>query len=386
MNANRPFFPIPATSAQRSLLSRSVRSFGLASLLAALIGVLLAPVAWAQSDEDATPTVTITSSHSTITKGPEEVEITIAASSAPTGDISIGFQYQAVGSTFNESITRTIQLQAGKKVTWLHLAPGEGTATEDFTVTITLLAGAGYTVGSPSTVRVRVLMPRRREEPTPKPEDPQPEAEPAPPTATPAAAPTATPIVGATSAATATELPGDRVLIERHHQPGDKTVSSLELGVGWVSNDGSQVVLVGAIRDRDRHHTFIIVRHEGSSRIVRRWIPPTSPLVFAIPWGAVISQYSVPAEVLAAVPLDERLPEPNMLVRRYDGSDDRVFAYDAALQQWRHIPDYPTFQAMGFNWIDVIPADGGFFERITYGPPFPSSSASLPDGCLHCRT
>ena len=63
-----------------------------------------------------------------------------------------------------------------------------------------------------------------------------------------------------------------------------------------------------------------------------------------------------------------------MLARRFDGGDDRIFAYDAELQQWRHIPDWPTFQALGFYWCNVTAADAGFFDRITIGPPYPATS------------
>ena len=82
----------------------------------------------------------------------------------------------------------------------------------------------------------------------------------------------------------------------------------------------------------------------------------------------------MPTAVLAAVPLDDRLPEHNMLARRFDGGDDRIFAYDATLQQWRHIPNWPTFQALGFYWCNVTAADAGFFDRITIGPPYPATT------------
>ncbi len=86
------------------------------------------------------------------------------------------------------------------------------------------------------------------------------------------------------------------------------------------------------------------------------------------------------------IPLDERLPEPNMLVRRFDGADDRIFAYDATIQQWRHIPNWPTFQALGFYWCDVTAADSGFFNRITEGPPYAATTAPARDDYPNCRT
>ena len=90
--------------------------------------------------------------------------------------------------------------------------------------------------------------------------------------------------------------------------------------------------------------------------------------------------------MLAAVPLDDRLPEPNMLARRFDGGDDRIFAYDVTLQQWRHIPNWPTFQALGFYWCNVTAADAGFFERITIGPPYPATTEPARDDYPNCST
>ena len=94
----------------------------------------------------------------------------------------------------------------------------------------------------------------------------------------------------------------------------------------------------------------------------------------------------MPVEVIRTIELDERLPEPNMLVRRFDGGDDRIFAYDAAIQQWRHIPNWPTFQALGFFWCDVTAADATFFDRITEGPPYPATTTPARDNYPNCRT
>ena len=171
--------------------------------------------------------------------------------------------------------------------------------------------------------------------------------------------------VGSTGAATATEIPGDKLRLDIHGQPSN----SIELGIGWVSRDASQVVLVGVIRDQTLGQTYLIVRHEGYPQIVRRWVPPYSRFVHAIDWPLVNTRLSFPVEVISAIPLDHRHPPPNMLARRFDGLDDRIFAYDATLGQWRHIPDYGTFQAMGFYWCDVTAADSGFFGRISIGPP-----------------
>ena len=184
-----------------------------------------------------------------------------------------------------------------------------------------------------------------------------------------------------TSLATAIEVPGDKLRIQRNDRPE----ASFELGIGWISRNGSQVVLVGVIRDQTLGQTYYIARHEGDTRVVRRWISPTSPLVYSVNWPVVNTQFTVPVEIIRVIPLDERLPEPNMLVRRFDGADDRIFAYDATIQQWRHIPNWPTFQALGFYWCDVTAADSSFFDRISIGPPYPATSAPARDNYPNCR-
>ena len=41
---------------------------------------------------------------------------------------------------------------------------------------------------------------------------------------------------------------------------------------------------------------------------------------------------------------------------------------EATLQQWRLVPDIGIFQALGFDWCNVIAGDGAYFERIAPGP------------------
>ncbi len=199
-------------------------------------------------------------------------------------------------------------------------------------------------------------------------------------------------LVGSTAAATAWEVAGDRLWLERIDIPN----TTIELGIGWFANDAmSQVVIglvggnangaVGIIRDQTLGQTYTIIRHEGDDCVVRRWVAPYDHLVYQIPWDTINSLYSVPVEVVSAIPLDHRHPEPNMLVRRFDGSDDRIFAFDATLQRWRHIPDYPTFQAMGFYWCDVTSADATFFDRMVTGPPFPSSGTDFQEDHPTCH-
>ena len=195
-------------------------------------------------------------------------------------------------------------------------------------------------------------------------------------------APTRSPIIGSTSAATAVELAGDLLVLQRHDQPGVE----VEVGIGWMSQDGQRIIAIGFVRDGDLGQTYAVVRREGDGQVVRRWIAPDSPLVYAVPWASVNTQYTFPVGVILAIPLDDQYPPPNMLTRRFDGGDDRILAYDAGLGQWRHVPDLATFQAHGYYWCNVTAADAGFFDRITLGPPYPASNVPARSDYPVCRT
>ena len=94
----------------------------------------------------------------------------------------------------------------------------------------------------------------------------------------------------------------------------------------------------------------------------------------------------MPLAVLVPIPLDDQYPQPNQLVRRFDGGDDCILAFDAEREQWRHGPDLVTFQARGFYWCNVTAADAGFFGRITLGPPYPSSGVPPRGDYPVCQT
>ena len=206
---------------------------------------------------------------------------------------------------------------------------------------------------------------------------------PSPPAPAPPPAPTPQPtVVGATPSATATEVPDNRLHLQRHDDPD----ASLQLPIGAISADCATVVMAGVIRDQTLGQTYVVVRRESDGQIVRRWVSPVSPLVYQIPWPIVNSQYTVPVGVVAAIPLDDQCPQPNLLARRFDGGDDRIFGYDANLQRWRHVPDIPTFQALGFYWCNVTVADAAFFARITPGPAHPPSEIPTRADYPNCLT
>ena len=179
--------------------------------------------------------------------------------------------------------------------------------------------------------------------------------------------PAAANVVGGTSAATATEVNG-QVVITRH-----------DGGPSLVVNIG------GVIRDESLGQTYQVVRRADGA-IVRQWVSPNSPLVYQIPWAVVISQFNVPVGVVGAIPLDDQSGAPGQLVRRFDGGDDRIFSYDAGAGNWRHVPDIPTFQALGLYWCDVTAADAGFFDRITIGPAHPATDMPARDDYPNCST
>ena len=193
--------------------------------------------------------------------------------------------------------------------------------------------------------------------------------------------PPRSPIIGSTEAATAKELAGDLLVLQRHDQPGVE----VEVGVGWISRDGERIIVIGFVRDGDLGQTYAVVRREGDGQVVRRWIAPDSHLIYGVPWAVVNAQYTFPVGVISAIPLDDQYPSPNMLMRRFDGGDDRILAYDAGLGQWRHVPDEPTFQARGYYWCNVTAADAGFFDRITLGPPYPASNVPARDDYPVCQ-
>ncbi len=58
-------------------------------------------------------------------------------------------------------------------------------------------------------------------------------------------APTRSPIIGSTPAATAKEVVGDVMVLQRHDQPGVE----IPIGVGWISRDGQQIIVIGFVRD-----------------------------------------------------------------------------------------------------------------------------------------
>ena len=172
-----------------------------------------------------------------------------------------------------------------------------------------------------------------------------------------------------------------RLVFQRHDHPA----ASFEVSIGWISRDGTQVHVGGFVRDASLGQTYALLRREADGRIVRWWIAPGSPLVYAVPWAEVNTRYTVPVEMIVVVPLDDRYPQPEQLVRRFDG-DPRILAYDAAREQWRHVPDLATFQARGYYWCNVNAADAEMYARLRLGPPYPTSAVPARADYPNCRS
>ena len=121
------------------------------------------------------------------------------------------------------------------------------------------------------------------------------------------------------------------------------------------------------IRDRDLGSTYKIVQRDGCS--YRQWIAPGNPLVYSILWDDILENYNHPVGTVLSIPLDtlqpwhEDNPSTHMLVRRFDGTDERIFVHTT--KGWEHVPDIVTFNANGYRWENVVAADANFWEGIT---------------------
>ena len=145
------------------------------------------------------------------------------------------------------------------------------------------------------------------------------------------------------------------------------------VAVGWVNRAGSEIALGGFIRDQSYGQTYMLVRREVDDLVVRYWVAPESSIALLVPWNTPAVR-NLPTAEIRRIPLDERYPPPDMLVQLVDG---RIIHWDAAWPLWRHIPDTPTFQVLGFYWCNVTAADAEFIERITLGVAHPATS--LPE-------
>ena len=192
-------------------------------------------------------------------------------------------------------------------------------------------------------------------------------------------------LIGENGSAKAWELANNSVLLQIHNPDDPDNPREVTFGIGSINTEGTEIVPVGYVRDDSLGQTYAVLRRESDGEIVRRWIAPDSPLALIVPWDDVNSKYTFPVLVIVTIPLDEKRPHPNQLVRRFDGGDDRILSYDADLLQWRHVPDEATFQVLEFYWCDVTAADTGFFDRVHIGIPHPPTTVPARDDYPSCR-
>ena len=124
---------------------RHARRPGIGFVLFVLLSMVFAVAAHAQTDgSESGPTLTITSSHATATKG-EEVTFTLTASSPPTANILVNVQVTAQGPSLDETATFALSLAAGERKIELIMDTGTDSAVEgNVTVSVSILAGTGY--------------------------------------------------------------------------------------------------------------------------------------------------------------------------------------------------------------------------------------------------
>ena len=120
------------------------------------------------------------------------------------------------------------------------------------------------------------------------------------------------------------------------------------------------------IRDASMGQTYRVVHRDGCA--YRQWVSQDSPLVYAIPWETVNTIHTVPVQSILSIPLDRVQPwhadnpDTHMLVRRFDGTDERIFVHRDGV--WEHVPDLATFVARGYRWQDVCAAGAEFWREI----------------------
>ena len=192
-------------------------------------------------------------------------------------------------------------------------------------------------------------------------------------------------LIGENGSAKAWELANNSVLLEIHNPDDPDNPRKVTFGIGSINTEGTEVVPVGYVRDDSLGQTYAVLRRESDDAIVRRWIAPDSALALIVPWADVNANFTFPVLVIVTIPLDEKRPHPNQLVRRFDGGDDRILSYDANLLQWRHVPDMATFQVLEFYWCDVTAADENFFDRIHIGIPHPATTVPARENYPSCR-
>ena len=165
----------------------AVRRPGIGFLLAVLLSTFLAVAAQAQTDSGSSsstvPTLTIGSSH-VVAASSEEATFTVTASSAPSSALPVSVHVRALGLSMDTRTVADVVLPAGATTVTLRLEQvAESIAESRVDVTLSLVAGTGYSLGDASTARVSIYYPpatppesRIESSPTPTPSASPPDA------------------------------------------------------------------------------------------------------------------------------------------------------------------------------------------------------------------
>ena len=121
------------------------------------------------NDPEQEPVVTIEAVADGVAEG-EEVSFTVTAMPPPAADLVVRVTVTETGDTLPASVPENVTIAAGQTTATLQVETVNDTADEsDSTVTATLTAGTGYTLGSTSSAEVTVADNDTRASPPPRP-------------------------------------------------------------------------------------------------------------------------------------------------------------------------------------------------------------------------
>ena len=100
------------------------------------------------------PVITITASGSVV-EG-EQVSFTLTSTPAPTSPLTVGVTWSDTGSFLTKPLPTTVTIRTSRTATLAADTDDDSTGESDGTVTVTVQAGNGYTVGTQSSANVSV--------------------------------------------------------------------------------------------------------------------------------------------------------------------------------------------------------------------------------------
>ena len=136
-------------------IGKKPRAYGTAlPLMVLFLAVAGCPLSKQQVRSE--PEVTIGAAQDGVTEG-EAVSFTVTATPAPAADLVVNVTVSETGASLGASVPQQVTIAAGLTTTTLRVETvGDDTDESDSTVTATVTAGTGYTIGSRSSARVTV--------------------------------------------------------------------------------------------------------------------------------------------------------------------------------------------------------------------------------------